>query len=112
MSFTLGGVALDTPTHFKVNLIETGAEMVTLQGKTVKDIFNQKEQYILEFDDLTATEANAIIDLWDDKATKSFVVSETNLNINTTVLIDIQTKEYQVGPYNWIKIIMTLTEES
>lgn len=111
MSWTLGGVDIGIPKTFNTDLIEKSAEIETILGKTTKDVFNQKRQYVIELDYLTASEANAIVALWESGDTKQLVVSETYLNINTTVLIDIRREEYQKGPWNWIKLTLTLKEE-
>ncbi len=98
MSWTLGATTLKDPApgNFTRQSVELKAEMTTLSGKTVKDVFGFKERYIIKEELLTKQESDNIVGEFTDKAEKAFVVTETNLTINTTVLVSVTQREYTV----------------
>lgn len=114
MSWTLGGVDVTPPPGgFTRDQIEIKAEHNLISGKTVQDIFAQKERYTIRLTKLTETEANNLIDQFDDKTTKTFAVSETNLTISTTVLVSIQRLDYNTpGGDLRVDLSLVLTEET
>lgn len=95
MSYTLGNVTLPRPVGFSRTYIEKSATNSTLDGTTNKDITNRKEQYTLEFKNLTQSEVSEILSEYELQSVRDFTVSETNLTIAaTSVHIDIGKREY------------------
>lgn len=95
MSYQLGSITLPYPKKITRSFVETAVENLTLFGKTTKRLTNRKEQYTLEYLNLTQAEINAILAIYELEEVVQFIVSETNLTIGPTdVLIDIRGLEY------------------
>lgn len=112
MSYTLGDTTLPTPVNFSRKYIETGSKVTTLDGTTSQDIMNRKEEYVLEFKNLTQAEVGNILSEYNLQTTRNFAVSETNLTISSTpVHIDITGREYNAKGNEYREdLVMVLTE--
>ena len=99
--------------HLNNILIDSKGKMhaidnaLSMSRTSVKDIFGIKERYTILLTMLTKTESNAIYDKFDDKAVKNFTVNETNLTINTNVLVSVKRREYNV-PGGDLRVDLTL----
>lgn len=95
MSYTLGNITLPYPKSFRREFVETGAENLLVEGKTTKKVENRKEIFILEYQNLTPAEVNAILSEYELDSVRTFTVDETNLNISATdVFVNIQNRNY------------------
>lgn len=95
MSYTLGSITLPNPKSFSRTLIESGASVITLNGRTKRDIINRKERYVLGYEMLSQTNVNLILSEYNLQQARYFTVSETNLTIPSTLVhIDIADREY------------------
>lgn len=112
MSYTLGNVILKRPANMVRQTVETSAVQTTVPGRSVKDIRNRKERYVLSFQNLTQAQVSAIFGEYDLETTRTFTVSETNLTIGpTTVHIDIPDRNYTGGADYRENFVIILTEE-
>jgi hypothetical protein len=95
MTYLLGGVTLPNPKSFTRKFLETGAENLIIEGKTTKRVENRKEQFTLNYTNLTVAEVNNILSEYELNSVRDFSVTETNLSISSTpVLIDVMDREY------------------
>ena len=113
MAYLLGDITLKSPASFVRRQVESSAENTSLTGRSTKDIFNRKEQYVLELRSLTTAQVNSVLGEYNLQATRNFEVTETNLTISATpVHIDIQRRDYYKGGDYREDITLTLTEVS
>lgn len=114
MSYTLGSITLPNPKGFQRRLIETGASINTLNGRTKKDITNRKEQFILNYEMLSQANVTAILGEYDLQTVRNFSVNETNLTINSTpVHIEISERQYNTKGNEYREdLTLVLTEVS
>ena len=113
MAYILGGTTLKNPVFFERELIEFAATNISISGRTTKDIFNQKERYILELRSLTPSQASAIVSIYSGKAVVDFEVTETNLTIPATeVHVEIDRRSYIKGGDYREDLLLYLTEVS
>ena len=98
MAYILNGTTLKSPTTFDRETIESSVKHNLLTGRTVKDIRNRKDRFILTFQYLSAAERNAIINIWQLETCVTFEVTETNLTIaSTDVHVEIPERGYLKG---------------
>lgn len=113
MSYTLGNITLPTPKpgNFTRRQVEVGGSVLTLNGRTKKDITARKEQYIIYYEKLTQAEVADIITEYNLRTTRNFAVSETNLTIaSTPVHIEITDREYRTAGDSYredLKLVLT-----
>lgn len=112
MGYTLGSITLPNPVSLSREHVETSVANITINGTTFKDITNRKERYILSFVNLTQAEIGNIMSEYNMQTHRNFVVSETNLTINSTqVHIDIASREYNSKGIEYREdITLVLTE--
>ena len=100
MSYTLGSITLPNPKpgDFRRIQMEVGGSVLTLNGRTKKDITARKEQYVIYYEKLTPAEVALILSEYDLRETRNFAVSESNLTISSTpVHIDVTGREYNTA---------------
>ena len=113
MSYLLGAITLPNPTNFTRKQIEVGASNTSLTGRTSKDIFHRKEQFVLEFEWISSADVTNIIGEYDLQTCRNFQVTETNLTIAATLVhIEIDERAYHKGPDYYENFVLTLTEET
>jgi len=95
MSYILGSLTLPNPKKFTREFIEMSAQNVLVNGTTLRRVQNRKEQFILEFVNLTRMQVNSILSEYELGLVRSFSVDEGALVVSSTdVLIDISNREY------------------
>jgi len=93
--YTLGGLTLPAPKSFVREFIETGAQNFLIEGKTTKRTESRKERFILTFQNLSKSTADAILAIFNLDEVTSFTSTETNLSISATnVLVNVFEREY------------------
>lgn len=84
--YYLNGVLLKTPVGFERQYVYAKNDYITLTGKTVRDVSTIKEKYILTFENLTTTQADAIEAIIRLEKPVSLTINGKDIvNINTTV---------------------------
>lgn len=95
MSFVLGSTTLPSPISFEREIIEVQRVNLRLNGTTSRDFTTRKERFILEFQHLTAAEANEILSEYELDTTRDFSVTENTYAIAATqVHIEVSKREY------------------
>lgn len=94
MSYILGSYTLPNPKKMDRDPIEISQTNTTLTGRTRKKLIRRKWRYTLKYLALTEAAANAIMAIYAQNTTQTFVVADGNLTISTTVHIDITEREY------------------
>lgn len=89
MSIVLGGLILPEYKEIKESKIELSAKKTTITGKLRKDIFRIKSMWSITFEDLTQTQLQEIIDLYELKQSLAFVIDSPNKTVNTTVFMEL-----------------------
>ena len=98
MAYILGAVTLKNPTEFTRTQVEISAENTSITGRSTKDIFKRKEQFVLMWDSLTQAQVAEILSEYNLQETRSFRVTETSLTIAATdVHIDLPERLYHKG---------------
>lgn len=98
MSYTLGDTTLPNPINMLRRQVEIAGSNITLTGRTVKDIRNRKEQFILTFRFLTQTEVANILSEYNKEETVDFTISEPSLTVAATpVHIVLPSRRYNQG---------------
>lgn len=93
--YTLGDITLPYPKKLTRKFVELSAENFLITGKSTKKTQNRREQYILEYQNLTPADAGSILSEYELEAVRWFTVTEDNLSIGPTqVLVDIEAREY------------------
>lgn len=113
MAFILGATTLKDPVKFTPKIIEISNTNVSLTGRTTKDVRLRKNQWTLEFQNLTPAQFTALETEFNALTTKDFQVTEANLTIAATpVHIDIPGYEYLKGGDYRTSLTVILTEET
>ncbi len=95
MAYILNDLTLPNPKRFTRKFIEAGTENITVGGKTTKRIQNRKEQFILEFRDLTLPKADGILSIYLLDKVVTFSNTDPSLLISDTdVLVDVNDRTY------------------
>lgn len=95
MAYILNNLTLPNPKRFTRRIIEIGTENITIGGKTTKRIQNRKEQFILEFKNLTLSQADSILAIYLLNQVVTFSNDDTSLLIDdTNVLVDVDDRFY------------------
>jgi hypothetical protein len=111
MAYTLGDITLKNPVKFQRTPIEVSAENTSIEGRSTKDIFARKEQFVLEFRALTQAQVNEILSEYNYMTSRNFTVSETSLTIAATpVHIDIKNRAFYKGDEYREDLTLVLTE--
>lgn len=109
MDFVLNGVTIKSPVEFSRNQVEVAVDHVTLSGRVRRDITRQKEIFVLDFRNLTVSQMEDIIEIYNLKDSVSFVVSD--LSINTTVWMRIVSRVYNARGTDYRENIILELEE-
>lgn len=110
--YLLGGTRLPRPVKITRDFIFVKSDMLALDGKTSRDITAQKEHFVLSFENISKKIANRIISICNLNEEVTFVVTETNLAINTTVWPFIPERVYQKGGSAFVSFDLELMEVS
>ena len=106
---TLGLITLPYPNRFEDTIDIKGEYTQTLDGTRRRAIQAVKHTYILTYSQLTQTQYADIKNEFDLYSTRNFIWDE--LNIDTTVHIDLSPREFIAGTANLISnITLTLQE--
>lgn len=112
MSYVLGSTTLPNPKRLDRNIIEEKRMNKTIHGLMRQRIVNRKEQYRLEYRDLTQAQVSNIFAEYNLMTTRSFTVSDGRLSIGPVeVHVDIDSRVYNTkGPEYREDINLILTE--
>lgn len=110
MSFQLGASTIPRPKTIERDQEEIGSKHTHLTGKSTKDIYRQKETFVFTYDYLSPTDRGNIMAEYQSKASKSLIINEPDLSVNTTVLITIPKRKYDKGGYNNESLTIILEE--
>lgn len=95
MAYLLGDITLPNPKRFERRTVEMSKVNDTINGTTKKDIVNRKEQFVLDYTNLTQAQVASILSEYNTQITREFEVTESNLTISATeVHIDIPGRAY------------------
>ena len=112
MSYLLNATTLKNPYRMEVKEEEVAKSHETLNGEIKKDIVGQKKIYTLYFSNLTQTELNAIMAIYNGKVAASFSVSSGDLTIPATdVWVSIQSKQYNTRGSEYRADLVLVLEE-
>lgn len=115
MRYSLGGFELPRPSFLVRQPIFVKTDMMTISGRTARDISTHKEKFVLSWDYISESEANDILtNIMDQNAPVDFVVNDGNLQIASTQVIPyIPSRLYQTpgGDY-YNKMSLELVEVS
>lgn len=110
--YKLNGNTIARPKTFKRTPLLLHTDMITLSGRTGRDIAHVKEQFVLGWDVLSKDELQILLALVDLAVPITFSVQDKDLTIEqTTVIPNITDITYEVLGSNYIaKLEMVLTE--
>lgn len=112
MAFTIDGTTIKAPNNFRREYITTQVDHTTINGQVKRNFTRRKEKFYLEYQYILGTEKNQLITFLNQNQTHVFAVSETNLNIsNTTVLMDIESREYPANGEDMIESFTVILTE-
>jgi len=109
MSTVLNGTTLKQPSNIARTPIQTSKQHTTLDGVTKRDIVRQKELFTLTLANLTTTQINQVVGIYELKQSVSLVISE--LSINTTVWVDIVSRVNEAIGSDYRETIIINLEE-
>jgi hypothetical protein len=85
---------------------------ITIDGTSKRDITARKWQYLLEYKNISTTDANTIYTIYNLQTTVTWQVTETNFTVSSRdVHVDISPRQYFThGSDYLVNLILTLTE--
>lgn len=86
---TLNGTELPKFNTFKETQREVSATQTTITGKLRRDVFSQKRTWTIKYDNISRSEIQTIIDLYELQEEMAFVVDVNGFTINATVLMSL-----------------------
>lgn len=112
--YVLDDLILPRPKSFKRGFIVTKTDMMTLGGRTGRDIISRKERFVLGWEYLSKTEIDAILEKVELNTPLNFRVFDRVLTIDdTTVIPYVASINYNIPGSNYIgSLELELIEES
>lgn len=82
--YRLGDQNLPRPKYLRREFVWVKSDIVTLSGRTTRDISSRKEKWILGWEVMSKSELTILLALLEENGAVDFSVNDTNLNIAAT----------------------------
>lgn len=111
MAYILDGTTLRNPQELEIEELETGVAHETIDGKLKKSVTNRRRRFVLRYQNLTRTQENTILNIWNQQDTVTFESTETNLTVaSTTVHVEVFRRAFNRGSEYRSDLSLILTE--
>jgi len=113
MAYLLDGTTIKRPNSIKREPIEVAADHITISGKTKRDITARKYRYILSYKNISKTDADTLVTIYNQKAVVTFQSTEANFPVSLrNVHVDIGDRDYLYPGSDYLSTFnLILTEE-
>ncbi len=112
MSYIIESITIKDPSEYSVTPFETSSTVTSLTGKSTKDVRNVKKVHKLKLENVTPTQANQLVALYELGEPVTFQINETNCTLaETTCILDISDRDHLKGGSYLENFDIILTEE-
>lgn len=115
MAFLLNSQTLARPQSVTDEPVEVAITHTTISGTAKRDISARKKRYILRYENISKSDADTILAIYNLKAVVKFEMTETNLTVSERdVLVDLSIRDYGVPGTSYLSnfnLILTEVDE-